>query len=144
VARRSPNTSIFEVLFYFKILNYDKFKKKLEQEATLRNLSYRTRQSYWWHINNYARFIDNDPEQSGIEELRRYFQSMLTDGAHKPGNVKMGYKTLHATYLPALFCNPSFGTGHKPVDYPEANGTCRFKQHPQIPSCTTVKHRQGG
>jgi integrase/recombinase XerD len=94
VAHRSPNTSIFEVLFYLKIKNYDKFKKKFEQEATLRNLSYRTRQSYWWHINNFARFIDNDPEQSGIEELRRYFQSMLTDGAHKPGSVKMGYYAL--------------------------------------------------
>ena len=31
---------------------------------------------------------------SGIEELRSYFQSMLTDGAHKPGSVKMGYYAL--------------------------------------------------
>ncbi|GAH08256.1 unnamed protein product, partial [marine sediment metagenome] len=31
------------------------------------------------------------PESTGIEELRAYFQSMLTDGNHKPGSVKMGY-----------------------------------------------------
>jgi len=27
-------------------------KKKFDQEATLRNLSARTRKSYWWHIND--------------------------------------------------------------------------------------------
>jgi site-specific recombinase XerD len=78
----------------FKINYYDKFKKSFEQEATLRNLSDRTRKSYWWHINDYGRFIGKDPEQSGIEELRSYFQSMLTDGNHKPGSVKMGYYAL--------------------------------------------------
>jgi site-specific recombinase XerD len=78
----------------FKINYYDKFKKSFEQEATLRNLSDRTRTSYWWHINDYGRFIGKDPEQSGIEELRSYFQSMLTDGNHKPGSVKMGYYAL--------------------------------------------------
>jgi site-specific recombinase XerD len=35
-----------------------------------------------------------DPEVSGINELREYFQSMLTDGDHKPGSVKMGYYAL--------------------------------------------------
>jgi integrase/recombinase XerD len=34
------------------------------------------------------------PEQTGIEELRSYFQSILTDGKHKPGSVKMGYYAL--------------------------------------------------
>jgi len=29
-----------------------------------------------------------------VEELRAYFQSMLTDGNHKPGSVKMGYYAL--------------------------------------------------
>lgn len=69
-------------------------KKSFEQEATLRNLSDRTRKSYWWHINDYGRFIGKGPEQTGIEELRGYFQSMLTDGNHKPGSVKMGYYAL--------------------------------------------------
>ena len=78
----------------FKIIYYDKFKKSFEQEATLRNLSVRTRTSYWWHINDYGRFIGKDPELTGIEELRSYFQSMLTDGNHKPGSVKMGYYAL--------------------------------------------------
>jgi site-specific recombinase XerD len=78
----------------FKINYYDKFKKNFEQEATLRNLSDRTRKSYWWHISDYCRFIGKDPEQSGIDELRSYFQSMLTDGNHKPGSVKMGYYAL--------------------------------------------------
>jgi len=78
----------------FKINYYDKFKKNFEQEATLRNLSDRTRKSYWWHISDYGRFIGKDPEQSGIDELRSYFQSMLTDGNHKPGSVKMGYYAL--------------------------------------------------
>jgi site-specific recombinase XerD len=78
----------------FKINYYDKFKKSFEQEATLRNLSERTRTSYLWHINDYGRFIGKDPEQTGIDELRSYFQSMLTDGNHKPGSVKMGYYAL--------------------------------------------------
>ena len=78
----------------FKIYYYDKFKKSFEQEATLRNLSERTRKSYWWHINDYCRFTGKDPEQTGIDELRSYFQSMLTDGNHKPGSVKMGYYAL--------------------------------------------------
>ena len=30
-----------------KILYHDKLKKKFDQEATLRNLSARTRKSYW-------------------------------------------------------------------------------------------------
>ncbi len=29
-----------------------------------------------------------------MEELRAYFQTMLTDGNHKPGSVKMGYYAL--------------------------------------------------
>jgi integrase/recombinase XerD len=74
--------------------NDDKFKKRFLTEATLRNLSDRTRQSYWWHIEDYANFHKRDPEQTGIEELRSYFQSMLSDGKHKPGSVKMGYYAL--------------------------------------------------
>ena len=77
-----------------KIHHYDKFKKSFEQEATLRNLSSRTRESYWWHIEDYAKFLKYDPGQSGIKELRSYFQSMLTDRNHKPGSVKMGYYAL--------------------------------------------------
>jgi integrase/recombinase XerD len=69
-------------------------KKSFLQEATLRNLSLRTRQNYWWHIDDYTKFIKRDPDQSGIEELRSYFQSMLSDGQHKPGSVKMGYYAL--------------------------------------------------
>ena len=79
---------------YINIYNYDKFKKRFEQEATLRNLSARTRQSYWWHIEDYAKFCKKDPEHTGVEELRSYFQSMLTDGNHKPCSVKMGYFAL--------------------------------------------------
>ena len=90
----SPKTSIFEALLNLKFYYYDKFKKRFEQEVTLRNLSARTRKSYWWHINDYQHFLQKDPEQSGIEELRSYFQGMLTDGQHKPGSVKMGYYAL--------------------------------------------------
>lgn len=73
---------------------YDKFKKSFLQEAILRNLSDRTKESYWWHINDYYNFHKKDPEQTGVEQLREYFQSMLTDGNHKPGSVKMGYYAL--------------------------------------------------
>ena len=73
---------------------YDKFKKKFEQEATLRNLSQRTRKSYWWHINDYSEFLQKDLEQSDTEDLRKYFQTMLSDGKHRPGSVKMSYYAL--------------------------------------------------
>jgi hypothetical protein len=69
-------------------LYYDKFKKNFLQEAELRNLSSRTIESYWWHINDYYNFHKKDPVSTGIEELRTYFQSMLTDGGHKPGSIK--------------------------------------------------------
>jgi integrase/recombinase XerD len=36
---------------------------------------------------------------TGIEELRSYFQSMLPDGAHKPGSVKMGYYALRFLFV---------------------------------------------
>jgi site-specific recombinase XerD len=81
-------------LYFINIHYHDKFKKSFEQEAILRNLSPRTRESYWWHILDYWRFHKKDPQQTGIEELRSYFQSMLTDGNHKPGSVKMGYYAL--------------------------------------------------
>ena len=81
-------------LLTIKFIYYDKFKKKFLQEATLRNLSPRTRESYWWHINDYYNFHQKDPELTTIEELRAYFQSMLTDGNHRPGSVKMGYYAL--------------------------------------------------
>jgi site-specific recombinase XerD len=68
--------------------------KRFQQETTLRNLSGRTRNSYWWHIVDYWKFCKTDPEKTGIEELRAYFQSMMTDGNHKPGSVKMGYFAL--------------------------------------------------
>jgi integrase/recombinase XerD len=86
--------------FTLNIYYYDKFKKSFEQEATLRNLSQRTRDSYWWHIEDYQKFCKKDPEQTGTDELRAYFQTMLTDGNHKPGSVKMGYYALKF-----LFCN---------------------------------------
>lgn len=35
-----------------------------------------------------------EPKDTSIEELRAYFQTMLTDGNHKPGSVKMGYYAL--------------------------------------------------
>lgn len=92
LSRRKPVS--LRLCFYFNIYNYDKFKKRFEQEATLRNLSARTRKSYWWHIEDYAKFCRKDPEQTDVEELRNYFQSMLTDGNHKPGSVKMGYYAL--------------------------------------------------
>jgi integrase/recombinase XerD len=61
----------------------------------LRNLSNRTREAYWWHIDDYQKFLMGAlPEDSGITELRAYFQTMLSDGNHKPGSVKMGYFAL--------------------------------------------------
>ncbi len=90
---RPPKTSIFEA-FNHLIHYYDKFKKSFEQEAVLRNLSERTRKSYWWHIVDYSKFCKKDPLQTDVKELRAYFQSMLTDGNHKPGSVKMGYYAL--------------------------------------------------
>jgi integrase/recombinase XerD len=80
-------------------LYYDKFKKNFLQEAELHNLSSRTIESYWWHINDYYNFHKKDPVSTGIEELRTYFQSMLTDGAHKPGSVKMGYYALRFLFV---------------------------------------------
>jgi integrase/recombinase XerD len=82
-----------------KILYYDKFKKRFEQEADLRSLSERTRKSYWWHIADYSKFCEGNCESSGVNELRAYFQQMLTDGNHRPGSVKMGYFALKF-----LFC----------------------------------------
>ena len=80
---------------------YDKFKKRFDQEVILRNLSVRTRKSYLWHINDFQQFLSQrnthpqkDPEEASVEDLRCYFQSMLTDGGHKAGSVKMGYYAL--------------------------------------------------
>jgi site-specific recombinase XerD len=101
VVYQPPKRSIFEALL-IQNSYYDKFKKRFEQEVTLRNLSVRTRQSYWWHINDYCRFIKKEPEQSGVSELRAYFQSMLTDGNHKPGSVKMGYYALRFLFVHIL------------------------------------------
>jgi len=78
---------------------YDKFKKSFDQEAILRNLSKRTREAYWWHIEDYQKFHGKDPESTGTEQLRAYFQSMLTDGHHKPGSVKMGYYALRFLFV---------------------------------------------
>lgn len=61
----------------------------------MRNLSNRTREAYWWHIDDYQKFLLGIPaEDSGITELRAYLQTMLSDGKHKPGSVKMGYYAL--------------------------------------------------
>ncbi|MEA3443789.1 MAG: tyrosine-type recombinase/integrase [Bacteroidota bacterium] len=76
------------------MIYYDKFKKSFDNEATLRNLSPRTRESYWWHIKDYYNFLGKDPRETGVDELRDYFLSMLSDGKHKPGSVKMGYYAL--------------------------------------------------
>jgi len=65
----------------------------------LRNLSPRTQKSYWWHIQDYSTFIGKDPETTGIKELRSYFQSILSDGLHKPGSVKMGYFALRFLFV---------------------------------------------
>lgn len=46
-----------------------KLKKRFEQEAILRNLSTRTKQSYWWHIEDYYKFHKKNPEQTGVHEL---------------------------------------------------------------------------
>jgi integrase/recombinase XerD len=60
----------------------------------LRNLSEKTRNNYWWHIADYESFCKKDPEETGVTELRAYFQKQLTDGKHKPSTVKMGYFAL--------------------------------------------------
>jgi len=60
----------------------------------LRNLSPRTRESYWWHIQDFASFHNINPEQANVDHLRSYLVSMLQDGNHKPGSVKMGYYAL--------------------------------------------------
>jgi len=52
-----------------------------------------------WHIQDYQKFIQQDPEATGIEELRSYFQSILSDGIHKPGSVKMGYFALRFLFV---------------------------------------------
>ncbi len=89
-------------MFNHQILQYDKFKKRFEQEVTLRNLSNRTRESYWWHIKDYAAFCKKDPELTGNEHLRSYFHAMLSDGQHKPGSVKMGYYALKFLFTQIL------------------------------------------
>ena len=50
-------------------------------------------------MNDYRNFCKKEPDQTGIEELRGYFQSMLTDGNHKPGSVKMGYYALRFLFV---------------------------------------------
>lgn len=54
----------------------------------MRKLSDRTRISYWWHIADYESFCKKDPKETGVTELRAYFQKMLTDGKHHSGSVK--------------------------------------------------------
>jgi len=94
-----PQRSCIFVRCLIKNTYYDKLKKKFVQEAILRNLSNRTREAYWWHLEDYQKFHRKDPESTGIEELRAYFQSMLTDGNHKPGSVKMGYYALRFLFV---------------------------------------------
>lgn len=107
-------------------------KKRFEQEAVLRNLSERTRKSYWWHIVDYSNFCKKGPEHTGVGELRAYFQSMPTDGNHKAGSVKMGYYALRF-----LFVN---------IYHPPAGGGERIPAHTQSsqnPSACVVKRRSG-
>ena len=99
VLSTDPLRSFIFVRCLIKNTYYDKLKKKFVQEAILRNLSNRTRESYWWHIKDYQKFHRKDSESTGIEELRAYFQSMLTDGNHKPGSVKMGYYALRFLFV---------------------------------------------
>jgi site-specific recombinase XerD len=42
------------------------------------------------------------PENSSTDELRAYFQAMLSDGKHKPGSVKMGYYALKFLFTQVL------------------------------------------
>ncbi len=65
----------------------------------MRNLCPRTQKSYWWHIQDYRTFIGKEPETTGIKELHSYFQSILSDGLHKPGSVKMGYFALRFLFV---------------------------------------------
>lgn len=81
---------------------YDKFKKRYDQEVILRNLSPRTIKSYWCDIKNYQKFHGKDAELTGVEELRSYFQTLLTDGNHKPGTVKMSYYALRFQFVNVL------------------------------------------
>jgi hypothetical protein len=69
------------------VKTYNKTRARPFEWTYTRNLSTRTRKSYWWHIANYQNFHKKDPEQTGIEEHQSYFQSMLTDGKHMPGSV---------------------------------------------------------
>lgn len=52
-----------------------------------------------WHIKDYQKFHGKDPEQTGVEELRSYFLSMLSNGNHKPGSAKMGYYALRFLFV---------------------------------------------
>jgi len=99
VLSTDPRRSFIFVRCLIKNTYYDKLKKKFVQEAILRNLSNRTREAYWWHIEDYQKFHGKDPEITGIKELRSYFQSMLSDGNHKPGSVKMGYYALRFLFV---------------------------------------------
>jgi site-specific recombinase XerD len=68
----------------------------------LRNLSERTIESYWWHINDFHSFIKKDPSDAGVNELRAYFHHMLTCGRYGPGSVKMGYYALKFLFVKVL------------------------------------------
>jgi len=70
---KPKRSSTFAGIVNFKNSYYDKFKKNFLQEAQLRNLSNRTQESYWWHINDYQNFHKKDPFSTGIEQLRAYF-----------------------------------------------------------------------
>ena len=74
-------------------------EKNYQQEVTLRNLSPKTQKSYWCHIQDYQKFVCKDPQTTGIKELRSYFQFLLSDGVHKPGNIKMGYFALRFLFV---------------------------------------------
>ena len=68
----------------------------------MRNLSERTIESYWWHINDFHSFIKKDPSDAGVNELRAYFHHMLTCGRYGPGSVKMGYYALKFLFVKVL------------------------------------------
>ncbi|MBT6686856.1 MAG: hypothetical protein HN704_09605 [Bacteroidetes bacterium] len=57
--------------------------KKISTRSYSKKLSERTQESYWWHISDYQKFCRKEPESTGVEELRAYFQSMLTDWIYR-------------------------------------------------------------
>jgi len=62
---------------------------------------------------DYSNFCKKDPEQTEVDELRAYFQSMFTDGNHKPGSVKMKYYALR--FLFTNICHKEWAKEYLPT-----------------------------